>query len=563
MAIWHYYNADGEKVGPMTGRQLKKLALDGIIVPGTAVETEDGRTGLAKDIEGLKFAESALKLQPMLRPPNSVGIAPPDTGDVYDLALPQPPPEPPTKPNPPVTGDSFVAFISEVSQTVPGSSVENSAASSPQWTASRWDWEVLLNRSFLSVLALLFLIGAVVFAGLRWYIPHSQPPQQTADKKVEQQKQQNVGAKAEQVKPSPFKDIFDAAEKGTVQDIEYFVKNGVSVQTRNHDHNELTPLHFAAWQNTDVEVVKYLVSQGADVNAKNGHGWTPLHEAAARNSNLEVLRYLVSVRGVDINAKSELIFTGGEMVRAEPGKGETPFDVAERDGNNLTEAKRAILRAAMTGRTITPQRRHTASVTTANQLTEEMKRDGWVAIFDGKTLTGWKSNEQYEGFRVQDGCIVGFGERNHLYFMEELENFELKIDAKINRGGNSGVYVKAQWQDAEFPLTGFELQINNSSQIEPQKTGSLYGIVKIDKAPHGDNEWFTYHIICKGNTLECRINGNTLYIHDDKEKSTLPRVTKITEQNKRISQRGYIALQQHDPGTVVEFKNVFIKKLSN
>lgn len=48
MANWHYYNEDGERVGAVTGRQLKKLAQNGIITPGTVVETEEGTTGLAK-----------------------------------------------------------------------------------------------------------------------------------------------------------------------------------------------------------------------------------------------------------------------------------------------------------------------------------------------------------------------------------------------------------------------------------------------------------------------------------------------------------------------------------
>ena len=203
----------------------------------------------------------------------------------------------------------------------------------------------------------------------------------------------------------------------------------------------------------------------------------------------------------------------------------------------------------------------TASTLTAGELTDAMKKDGWVSIFDGKTLDGWKSNEKTEGFKIEDGCITGFGGRNHLYYMEELKNFELMLDAKISKGGNSGVYIKSQWQEGNWPVTGFELQVN-SSHTDPVKTGSLYNILKIFKAPHGDDEWFTYHIICKGNTLEVRVNGDLLYIYvDPMEKGGAPQGEKITEQNRRISQKGYIALQQHDPGSIPFFKNIFIKKL--
>ena len=200
------------------------------------------------------------------------------------------------------------------------------------------------------------------------------------------------------------------------------------------------------------------------------------------------------------------------------------------------------------------------------ELTEEMKRDGWISIFDGRTLDGWKSNETYEGFKVENGAIVGFGGRNHLYFMEELRNFELKIDVNINHDGNSGLYVKSQWQDAAWPTTGFELQIS-SSHSDPQKTGSLYNIIRIYEAPHQDDEWFTYHVICRGNTLHVRINDKPLYTYVDPggqrrgQQGQQGQAPPITEQNKRIAQPGYIALQQHHDGSVVQFRNIFLKKL--
>ena len=208
-----------------------------------------------------------------------------------------------------------------------------------------------------------------------------------------------------------------------------------------------------------------------------------------------------------------------------------------------------------------------ASTASVAQLTEDMKKDGWVSLFDGKTLEGWKLNgtpgEKFGEFKVENGLIVGRSHYNHLYYMkEEFKNFELMIDCNINKGGNSGVYVKSQWQDGTWPTTGFELQVN-SSHTDPVKTGSLYNIIKIYKAPHGDDEWFTYHITCNGNTLDVRVNGELLYTYVQPEgrRQQGQGSGEITEQNKRISQSGYIALQQHDPGTVVKFKNIFVKKL--
>ncbi len=198
----------------------------------------------------------------------------------------------------------------------------------------------------------------------------------------------------------------------------------------------------------------------------------------------------------------------------------------------------------------------------AGELTEEMKKNGWVSIFDGKTLDGWKSNEKYDGFKIEDGCIVGFGNKNHLYYMnEEFKNFEVMMDVKISEGGNSGVFVKSQWQDGSWPTSGFEVQIN-ATHPDPIKTGSIWNLVNIPKAAHNDNEWFTLHIVCVKNTLRVSVNGTVLYTFVDPREKEGPQGT-ISEATRRISQKGYLNLQQHDPKSIPMFKNIFVKKLAD
>src|ERR1700683_2166890 len=66
---------------------------------------------------------------------------------------------------------------------------------------------------------------------------------------------------------------------------------------------------------------------------------------------------------------------------------------------------------------------------------------GWIAMFDGKTLDGWKAGDNPESWSVKDGKIVGDGERSHLFYMlHEYQNCEFKAEVKINHGGNSGMY---------------------------------------------------------------------------------------------------------------------------
>jgi hypothetical protein len=63
MANWHYYTANNkEKIGPITGKELKQLVQQGTITPQTFVEDPTGRTGLAKDVNGLTFPELTLTL---------------------------------------------------------------------------------------------------------------------------------------------------------------------------------------------------------------------------------------------------------------------------------------------------------------------------------------------------------------------------------------------------------------------------------------------------------------------------------------------------------------------
>lgn len=183
------------------------------------------------------------------------------------------------------------------------------------------------------------------------------------------------------------------------------------------------------------------------------------------------------------------------------------------------------------------------------------EKDGWKNIFNGKNLDGWKANDTAGEFFVEDGMILGKGGRCHLYFMEELQNFELKIDVYINDKGNSGVYVKAPWVDNNWPVEGFELQVN-STQRDPVKTGSIYNILKLFESPSPADQWFTYHLIVEGDVLTVKVNDKVLYTYVDPA-AGMPEIEGL----KRISQKGYIALQQHDPGSKPKFKNIYLKKL--
>jgi len=87
MANWHYYNENREKIGPITGRELKQLVQQGTVTPETFVEDPNGRTGLAKDVNGLAFPKT---------PPEQ---APPEQEELF-VATPSPVVPSPAVPSP-------------------------------------------------------------------------------------------------------------------------------------------------------------------------------------------------------------------------------------------------------------------------------------------------------------------------------------------------------------------------------------------------------------------------------------------------------------------------------
>lgn len=177
--------------------------------------------------------------------------------------------------------------------------------------------------------------------------------------------------------------------------------------------------------------------------------------------------------------------------------------------------------------------------------------DGWTSLFDGKSLGGWKPNERPENWKIEDGVIVGRGERSHLYYLDkQFKNFEFQADVMINEGGNSGIYFHIQHHDEGWFFDGHEVQINNS-HADPVRTGSLWGVVKLYDSPVKDNEWFTVHIAAKDQNIVVKVNDKIVVDYTEPEGATAAR---------RIG-KGYFALQQHDPSSSVRFRNLKVKPL--
>lgn len=185
---------------------------------------------------------------------------------------------------------------------------------------------------------------------------------------------------------------------------------------------------------------------------------------------------------------------------------------------------------------------------------------GWQSLFDGKTLDGWRANEHPDSFRVRDGQIVVKGERAHLFYtgpvqQHDFRDFELKLEVMTFPGANSGVYFHTAWQDEGWPSNGYEVQVNNT-QSDPKRTAGLYAVQDNFKAPAADNAWFELTVRVEGKRVTTFVDGKPIADYTEPADPQRP-----AEMAGRVLGSGTIALQAHDPGSEVHYRNIRIRAL--
>src|SRR5262245_41432221 len=187
---------------------------------------------------------------------------------------------------------------------------------------------------------------------------------------------------------------------------------------------------------------------------------------------------------------------------------------------------------------------------------------GFTQLFNGKDFTGWKLANP-DSFKIENGAIVAnaVGMQGHAYYdgpfmNHSFRNFELKVDVMTKPNSNGGVFILTEFVEKGWPQKGFEIQVNNTYQKDPVKTGSLYHVSDIKEAPAKDDERFTEHIIVNGEMMTIKENDKqVVQWTQPKEWAGSPDFAK------RVISAGTVALQAHDPGSTVYYKNIRIKPL--
>jgi len=189
------------------------------------------------------------------------------------------------------------------------------------------------------------------------------------------------------------------------------------------------------------------------------------------------------------------------------------------------------------------------AITTTASFAEE---EGFEPLFDGKTLDGWNVAENKDSFKVEDGAIVAHGPRAHAFYVGEVngakfKNFELRLEAMTRKNSNGGVFFHTEYQEKGWPR-GYEIQVNNT-QGDPQKTGGLYATVK-NLEPFEDDKWMEMVIRVENGVITSTVDGKKLVEHKSEG-----------EKSKLLPEGGAIALQAHDPGSEIHYRNIRIKAL--
>ena len=203
-----------------------------------------------------------------------------------------------------------------------------------------------------------------------------------------------------------------------------------------------------------------------------------------------------------------------------------------------------------------------------NTLTPDEKKAGWKLLFDGKTTAGWrnfKKNDVGAGWKVVDGALTRVGGGGDIITLDKYGAYELVLEYKISKGGNSGIMFHVTEEEDTPWKTGPEIQVqDNKDGHDPQLAGWLYQLYKPEiDATKPAGEWNEMRIVISPKTSSVSMNGKKYYefvkgSKDWDERVAKSKFGKMPKFGKATS--GHIALQDH--GNEVAYRNIKIRELA-
>jgi hypothetical protein len=170
--------------------------------------------------------------------------------------------------------------------------------------------------------------------------------------------------------------------------------------------------------------------------------------------------------------------------------------------------------------------------------------NGWISLFDGQSLFGWQPNSDMS-WSVRDGVIrADRGKPGLLLTTLELADYEFRCDYRLEKGGNSGIFLRTPFSPRDPAQDCYELNMCDSHPAFP--TGSIVGRKRAEGAFRGEGEWMTLFARVEGNRITARLNGQP--------------VIDFTDESSHRLRVGRIGLQMN--GGAVEFRNICLRPLS-
>ena len=195
----------------------------------------------------------------------------------------------------------------------------------------------------------------------------------------------------------------------------------------------------------------------------------------------------------------------------------------------------------------------------------ELSGEGWEPLFNGADLSGWDYGP--DGWHVEDGAIAWAQNAGFLWSRKRYGNFILDLEFKVDRGTNSGVFVRTDSR-RNWLHTGIEVQVLDShGRRNPGKhdCGAIYDCLAPSiSAVREPGRWNRMTITCRDNVLQVALNGLRVIDMDldlwtEAHMNPDGTPNKFDIAYKDMARTGYIAFQDH--GRPVWFRNIRIKTL--
>jgi len=202
-------------------------------------------------------------------------------------------------------------------------------------------------------------------------------------------------------------------------------------------------------------------------------------------------------------------------------------------------------------------------------------KDGWLHLFDGKTVNGWRAAQRdtapEAAWRIENGALTFDPSKGHgsdIITTRSFKDFELSVEFNVSEGGNSGIkyfLLPNTSLGCEFQLIDDlrhpDAKLGSNGN---RKTGSLYDILPADSTkpykPAG--EWNTARIVIKGTHAEHWLNGAKILAYDRGSNTFKEAISKSkfkTTEGFAQATTSPILLQAH--GDKIAFRNLKIKEL--